>query len=156
MKKTVRTVILLLIVVLASTGLSACAKDQEKITSLLAEFEYSCNTLDVESILDCIHPSMADKMKLAAGVIGKLTGKDTSEVLENISTWLIGDSALDGNDFFSSIKIEVEDIKIDGEEAIASTLVAYKINGAPFNRRAEFKCTYHMEKWYISKFSFAK
>lgn len=154
MRKTIRIIAIALVVVALVTLLSACSKNKEQISNLLAEFEYSCNTLDVEAILNCINPSTADKIKLALGIYGMIADKSTTEVLDDISESLIGDSSLDGNDFFSSIKIETRDVKVDGDEAIASASVEYKINGETFNRMADFKCIYYMEKWYISKFSF--
>lgn len=154
MKRTARTVALALIIVMAIASLSGCGKSEEQITNLLAEFEYSCNTLDIEAMLECVEPSTADKIKIALSIYGMFADKSTSEVLNDISEGLIGDSALDGNDFFSSIKIDIKDMKVKGEEAVVSAFVEYKINGETFNRIADFKCVYYIEKWYISEFSF--
>ncbi len=154
MRNIVRIATILLSALIFCMCLSGCNKNDEQITNLLAEFEYSCNTLDVDAMLNCISPSTADKIKLVISIYGMISDKNTSEVLDDISASLIGDSSLDGNDFFSSIKIDVKDIKEDGEEAVASAYVEYKINGETYNRIADFKCVYYMEKWYISKFSF--
>lgn len=154
MKKTVRITVFLLSIVMICMCFSGCSKHDEQITNLLAEFEYSCNTLDVEAMLNCISPSTADKIKFAIGIFGMISDKNTSEVLDDISASLIGDSSLDGNDFFSSIKIDVNDIEVDEDEAVVSAYVEYKINGETYNKIAEFKCVYYMEQWYISKFSF--
>ena len=152
MKRMVRAIALVMILVFALASLTGCGKNKEEITNLLTEFEYACNTLDVNAILECITPKKADTIKLALGIYGMFTDKDTNEVLNDISERLIGDFELDGNDFFSSIKIAVDDIAVEDEDAIAYTTVEYKINGADYKKPAEFKCVYYMEKWYVSKF----
>lgn len=154
MKGIVRFVSLILVLVMCFLTMTACGdkKQKNEIESVIAEFEYACNTLDVEAILNTLNPKVADKIKLALGIYGMFSDQDTSEVLESISDALIGDSSLDGNDFFSSIKIEVGDITIDEESAIAEAKVEYIIAGEEYKKAAEFKCVYYLEEWYISSF----
>ncbi len=153
MKGTDRFVSLTLLLVVCFLTMAACdGKQKNEIKSVVAEFEYACNTLDVEAILNTINPRVADKIKIALGIYGLFFNQDTSEVLESISEALIGDSELDGNDFFRSIEIEVREISLDEESAVAEAKVQYIIAGEEYKREAEFKCVYYLEEWYISSF----
>lgn len=143
----------MLILISLVIGLSSCgAKKKEDLTNLITEFEYSCNTLDVDAILDCIDPRVSDNIKLLMGVYGMFSDKDIDEVIDELSESLIGDSSISGNDFFSSVKIDVQDIVVEDNEALVTTYVEYVIAGETFNRVAEFYCVYYMDKWYVSDF----
>lgn len=151
MKSTGRFVALIMAFVMCFLTLTACnGKQKNEINSVIAEFEYACNTLDVEAILNTLTPKVADKIKLALGIYGLFSDQDTSEVLESISEALIGDSELDGDDFFSSIKIEIGEITVDDESAVAEAKVQYIIAGEEYKKAAEFKCVYYLDEWYIS------
>lgn len=151
MKGTARLVAFILALAMCFLSLTACSgKQKSEIKSVIAEFEYACNTLDVEAILNTINPKVSDKIKLALGIYGLFSDQDTGEVLESISEALIGDSELDGSDFFSSIKIEVGEITVDEESAVAEAKVQYIIAGEEYKKAAEFKCVYYLDEWYIS------
>lgn len=152
MKTIVKNVALILILITVITTFSGCSENNKRIENLLAEFEYACNTLDVATILECINPEVSDKIKFAFSVYGFLSKKDTEEVFDKISEKLIGGVAIDGNDFFSSIKIEVKEIKVDGKKAVATAAIEYTIKGETFKKMADFDCIFYMEEWYIAKF----
>ena len=152
MKTAHRIAALVLLVALILGCLTGCSGDRRKINGLLAEFQRACNSLDIDSILECIDPRTADVIKLAVGLYGLFSDQDTGEALRNISEALIGGLALRDSEFFLSIKIDPKEIRINGEEAIVSAAVQYTVNGETYDRLAEFLCVDYLEKWYISRF----
>ena len=151
MKGIFRIAVFALVITVCLGMMTACnGKQKDEIESVIAEFEYACNTSDAEAILNTITPKVSDKLKLALGIYGMFSDQDTSEVLESISDVLVGDSDLDGNDFLSSIKIDVGEISIDEESAVVEAKVQYVIAGEEYKREAKFKCVYYLEEWYIS------
>lgn len=134
-------------------SLTGCNGSSKEINNLMTEFEYACNTLDFEAALNCINPKVSDKIKLAAGFVGMFTDTDTDEMFEKLAEYLSDDDDVGGTDFFSSIKIKVEDISVDDETATVSTTLTYKLNGNEVVRESTFKCIYYTEKWFISSFS---
>ena len=134
-------------------SLSACGNGSKKeIENLMTEFEYACNTLDFDAVLNCINPKVSDSIKIGVGLVGMFTKTDTDELFEKLADTLSSDD-LGGTDFFSSIKITVNDVSVDGENATVTTLLKYNVSGSQMEREAIFKCIYYTEKWYISSFA---
>ena len=140
--------------VLMTMALCSCGSKKGEIENLMTEFEYSCNELDIDAMLDCIDPAISDKIKLATGIASMFTDKDSDEMIESLVGMLTGDTTLNAKDFFSSIKISTEDIKTKKEAGTANALVEYNIAGSNFKKEAVFEYVYKTGKWYIAKFSF--
>ena len=152
MRKTVISLMALLLSVTMVFSLAGCSKSNKEIENLIAKFEQACNDLDFEEVLDCINPKISDKIKLAAGLVGMFTDTDTDEMFETLAKYLSSDN-LGGADFFSSIKIEVKDISVKDDSADVSVMLNYEVNGEEIAREATFKCIYYTEKWYVSSFT---
>lgn len=67
MKKTVSIVLAFVFAFICIIPLAGCSNEEEQIQILMTEFEYSCNTLDVDGILDCIHPDVTNKIHRYGG-----------------------------------------------------------------------------------------
>ena len=52
---------------------------------IIKNYEKACNDLDMDAMLDCINPSIAEKIELATGVLGMLTGSDSEELFDKLS-----------------------------------------------------------------------
>ena len=143
-------VVLLFAVVLS---MSACGSKKNEIKNLMTEFERSCNKLDLNAMLDCINPEIADKVRLTTGIIGMFADKDTDEVLDGLAAILLDEAPSDAKDFFSSIKITTDDVKFDGDTATAAAAVEYTVAGEKYDENAVFEYIYTDEKWYIANLS---
>lgn len=131
-------------------SLPACGNSSKKeIENLMTEFEYACNTLDFNAVLNCINPKVSDSIKIGVGIVGMFT--DTDDLFEKLADTLSSDD-LGGTDFFSSIKVTVNGITVDGEAATVAALLKYEVAGNQMEREATFECIYYAEKWYISSF----
>lgn len=153
MKRSIKILSVLMAIVMVGVLFTGCAaKDKKEIRSLMTEFEASCNSLDAEAILNCVTPRVADKLKLGLGIFGMVAETDAYEYLSEILYEYIGDASVNGEDFFSTIKIEVQDITLDEKTAVVNTIVSYGAAGEELVREATFGCEYYAERWYISSF----
>lgn len=149
--KTKRIVIMMLMATML-LSLCGCGNNKAKIENLMTEFEYSCNELDIDAMLNCIDPAISDKIKLATGIVGMFTDKDSDDLTEELVGMLTGEETLNANDFFSSIRIEAAEIKTKKETGICEAVVEYSLAGEKFKKNAEFEFINNMDKWYISSF----
>ena len=152
MRKIFVSVVAIVLSITMIFSLTGCSGSNKEIENLMTEFEYACNTLDFDAVLNCINPKVSDKIKLAAGFVGMFTDTDTDEMFESLADYLSSDD-VGGTDFFSSIKIEVKDISIEDETAVVSAILTYELNGEEVVRESTFNCIYYTEKWYISSFT---
>lgn len=149
----IKGIVIVMLIAALVLSLCGCSNDKGEIENLMTEFEYSCNELDIDAMLDCIDPAISDKIKLATGIASMFTNKDSDELTEELVGMLTGDSSLNADDFFSSIKIETKDIKTKKESGTSNAIVEYSIAGEKFKKEATFNYVYNMEKWYISSFN---
>lgn len=145
-------IVIVMLIATMVLSLCGCSNDKSEIENLMTEFEYSCNELDIDAMLNCIDPAISDKIKLATGIASMFTDKDSDELTEELVGVLTGDDSLNADDFFSSIKVETTDIKTKKETGTANAIVEYSIAGETFKKEAIFNYVYNMDKWYISSF----
>lgn len=151
-KMKTKGIVVIMLITTVVLSLCGCSNDKGEIENLMTEFEYSCNELDIDAMLNCINPAISDKIKLATGIAGMFKDKDSDELTEELVGMLTGDNSLNADDFFSSIKIEISDIKTKKETGTANAIVEYSVAGETFKQEATFNYIYNMEKWYISSF----
>ena len=166
MKKIMhKSLALLLSVLMLFTAVGCEKKENTEITNLLLEFEYACNSLDVEALLECLEPSVGDSIRFASSLAANLLGvPDIDDLFDGFLAYLMYDSSSDfivqvgtsGVDFLESIDIELQEIERleDYEDhAIAHTVVTAEILGQQYVRKAEFLLVYYIDRWCISEFS---
>ncbi len=156
MKKIAYRIIAVMLVLTLAFGFSGCNKKKTEVENLLTEFEYACNTLDFDAVLNCITPRVSDKIKVGANILGMLTFQDTDVLFEKLGDVLARNSEINGTDFFESVKIDIQEIVEDEEDediVRAMTYVTYDVAGEEIVREAVFTCEYYAEKWYISSFT---
>lgn len=151
MHKIYNSVVSIVLLFAMIFSLTSCNSSNKEVENLMYEFQYACNTLDFNAVLDCINPKISNKIKIAVGFVEKFTNTDTDVAFESISEYLLNDD-LTETEFFSSIEIGVEDISIDDESAVVYATLTYQLDGEEFVRESTFNCVYYIEKWYISSF----
>lgn len=136
------------------TPLCGCGSNKKEIAEVTSNFETACNKLDIDAMLECINPAISDKIKLATGIASMFTDKKPKEMTDKLVNLLTGDSSINADDFFSSINLSTDKLKIKNKTAVADTIVKYSIAGEKFEKKAVFEYIKVEDKWYISKFSF--
>ena len=150
MEKILKNSIALILVIVLSMSLCACGSQNNEIKTLTKNFENSCNKLDVNAMLDCIDPDVSGSVKKLTGLIGMFSDKDTDELLDSFAKVLFSELPENSQEFFSSIKIKLDNIEIEEDSASATAEITYEISGEDNKSNANFEYTRVDEKWYIS------
>lgn len=132
----------------------ACGSQNNEIKTLTSNFENSCNKLDMNAMLDCIDPDVSGSVKKLTGLIGMFSDKDTDELLDNFAKVLFSELPENSKEFFSSIKIKLDNVEIEEERATAYAEITYKISGEESKSNAIFEYIRIDEKWYIVNLNF--
>ena len=140
----------LILIMVLTVGMCACGNQNNEIKTLTKNFENSCNKLDMNAMLDCIDPDISGSVKKLTGLIGMLSDKDTDELLDSFAKVLFSELPENSKEFFSSIKIKLDNIQIDEDSASATAEITYEISGEDNKSNANFEYTRVDEKWYIS------
>ena len=140
----------LILIIVLSVSMCACDTQNNEIKTLTKNFENSCNKLDMNAMLDCIEPDISGSVKKLTGLIGMFSDKDTDELLDSFAKVLFSELPENSKEFFSSIKIKLDNIEIDEDSASATAEITYEISGEDNTSNANFEYTRIDEKWYIS------
>ena len=152
MKKGMERIIVCMVI--ATMFLTGCGGSGKKeCENVLEEFQYACNNVDVNSMLECIDPNVADPIKILIAS----TGEDPDECLEYLSEAILYDLSADGenvDEMLASIVIEPEEIEVEDNYAVAYCRVSCVINGVDVVRFADIEMKTHDESWYITNLFF--
>lgn len=151
MKKIIRSLMCVLLAAVIVCSFAGCANSE--IKGVISDFESACNDLDFNAMSDCINPRITGVLDFASGLIGMFTEKDTEEMLDKLSELIVkGEDGADREEFFSSIKIKVDEITVEDEQAVVTAIVNYEKSGKETVREAVFTCEYYADEWYINTF----
>lgn len=140
----------LILIIVLIVSMCACGNQNNEIKTLTKNFENSCNKLDMNAMLDCIDPDISGSVKKLTGLIGMFSDKDTNELLDSFAKVLFSELPENSKEFFSSIKIKLDNIVTDEDSASATAEITYEISGEDNKSNANFEYTRIDEKWYIS------
>ena len=140
----------LILIIVLSVSVCACGNQNNEIKALTKNFENSCNKLDMNAMLDCIDPDISESVKKLTGLIGMFSDKDTDELLDSFAKVLFSELPENSKEFFSSIKIKLDNIETVEDSASATAEITYEISGEDNKSNANFEYTRIDEKWYIS------
>lgn len=154
MRKSLKNIIVFLLLFVIVLSMSACDNQNNEIKTLTKNFENSCNKVDMNAMLDCIDPDISESVKKLTGLIGMFSDKDTDELLDNFAKVLFSELPENSKEFFSSIKIKLNSVEIEDDKASASAEITYEISGEENKSNANFKYICIDKKWYISDLNF--
>ena len=121
---------------------------QQNVEKLVGECTGACRDMDLEAILDCVNPTLADPMRSMLKVAG-LSGKSDEELLELVGTYM-GAEAADYSEFCETLSTEVTDVQVHGEKADATVKYSFEQDGQLYEGEADVNCIRIDGKWYIS------
>ena len=99
------------------------------------------------------YPDIAEKVEMAANLVGMFTKDDSTAVFDNLANLLSG-GEVDDSSFFASIQIRVEEITVNEDAATVSAQITYRLLKDDTVRPATFECICEDGQWYISGFQF--
>lgn len=130
-------------------SMAGCGRSENAaVKGVIHDFQKACNRLDLNAMLDCIDPDEAQQLRMAAGIVGMIAGTDSDKLFDGLSNLLFSGFP-GGADLFSSIKIDIQDIKIDGDRAAASVEIACEVGGTKTTEDSTIQCVCKDGKWYI-------
>lgn len=130
-------------------GGTSSKKDTTQVEQRVMDFVAKCNELDLDGILRCLNPEVAEPIAwmfelLKVGHISK------EEVLETVYSVMTAETAPGGLDFFESIEVEIEDVRMGKKQATVIADVSYVVADIPFDKDGEFYLIKEADTWYIS------
>ena len=121
---------------------------QQHVEQLVSDCTAACHDMDIEAILDCVNPKLADPMRSMLKVAG-LSGKSDEELLELVGTYM-GAEATNYSEFCETLTTETGDVEVHGEKANTTLKYTFAQNGQSYQGEAEVSFTRVDGQWYIS------
>jgi hypothetical protein len=155
MKKVLCYLITILLIGTMTMGITGCTSKASEIKDTLSEFEYACRDLDVNAMLKCIDPDIADPIRLGLALVSTFTDADYEDLVDglfdNIGTSEFG-SSFNAEDFLSTISVSDAKLKIKKQNATVTCKINFELAGEQFKRDATIKMIKKDDKWYICSF----
>lgn len=151
MKKRMMYLALSLLIVMSLTACVGKNSKKNQVKEVIQEFEIACNNKDVDAILSCIDPAIANPVK----ILINLSGTDVDSVIEEISNQMVSgleEYDMDGAELLSNIEIEIKKVKCKKDTATAECKITTYITGVDLNAEGTFQLIKEEKKWYISSF----
>lgn len=156
-----RTLTLILAAALIVTCLSGCGlfrreaepvpdEQADSVAQLVDRCRTACNELDIEGILNCLHPTAAKPLRSVMKLASGLSGKDEDKVLEQLCV-LLGADASDPREFCRTLRTELGEVETQGDRATAPLRFIYEVEGEPYMAEVSVTCTCIDGTWYISR-----
>ena len=121
---------------------------QQHVENLVSDCTAACHEMDVEAILDCVNPKLADPLRSMLKVAG-LSGKSDEELLELVGTYM-GAEATNYSEFCETLATETGEVEVRGEKANTTITYTFEQDGERFQGEADVSFTRVDGQWYIS------
>ncbi len=125
----------------------------ETIEEMLARCNAACNAVDLEGILDCVSPKLADPLRLTLKLASSLGGKSEEELLDQLIGMLAGAETTDSWQVCQTLDAEVVSIQENGDEAQVALKFSFEQDGEQYTGETTATCVRIDGRWYISKLS---
>lgn len=161
-RRSILPVILAVIVCLIVAGAVAGfvrSPSRGQCRDIVEDFQTACNNMNVNGILDCLNPKIANPLKAVVLIGGAVTSTDTNEVLGNILGELGGgvDTITQGSGLDITEAFRTMELKVTGCGFPAKTRkVRCRATFGIFTQYLDIYVTKRNGEPYISKVAFAK
>lgn len=149
MRKT-RLICFVLVLSILCGVLSGCAGDKRAVEQRVQDFVLKCNQFDLEGMLRCVDPALAEPIFFAITVLQL----DKYEILEMLYDAIITEDRLNAASFFTSIGADIVRTKVRGKNAEVYANVSYSLSDFPITKEAIISLSKVSGVWYIMGISF--
>lgn len=129
------------------------AYTRDTVEQLVERCNAACNDMDLEGILDCVSPKIADPLRTGLDLMGKLGGKSDEELLNTLLEVLGAERAENAGEICRTLEIEVDSVEVDRDTAQAEVNFSYSQNGQNYIGQTNVTCVDINGRWYISMLS---
>lgn len=157
MKNWKRITALTLVLVLLVSSMTGCSAQKTEVLDKLDEFTYACRNLDVDALLNCIDPDIAEPIKMGLVLFSTATGQDYEDVIDGILIDLVGSifgSDYDPDAFLSTLTISNPKVTVRGKQAKIRCVIGFEIAGKKLSREATIVMAKEQKKWYVANVDF--
>lgn len=136
------------VAVVESTDPEEMAK--EEVETAVGEFQYACQTSDVDAMLDCLDPGFAQSLKSGRLLLNWMsTEKNSDEAIMNtmlIAVMNIADISVD----LSTMNIQIEEISLKEDMATVSASLELDSTSGVYRDKITMRMTKDNNTWYIT------
>lgn len=129
------------------------AYTRDTVEQMVERCNAACNDMDLDGILDCVSPKIADPLRTGLNLVGSLGGKSDEELLNTLLEVLGAERAENSGEICSTLEIEVASVDVDGDTAQAEVHFSYSQNGQKYIGETNVTCISIGGRWYISGLS---
>lgn len=159
MRKNKRFLCLIAVLMLTLQFTACGGSAKNECQNVLDEFEYACNELDVDAMLRCINPEIADPIRIGLALYTHITDQDTEDIVDDIGSVLIssiGEMNIDAEELFQSMELEIKKLEVKGKNAVAYVDINFETLGIEVEKYGEFDLKKVEDTWYIESFAFTE
>lgn len=123
---------------------------QSEVETAVGEFEYACQTSDVDAMIDCLDPGFAQALKSGRLLLNWMsTKKNNDEIVMDtmlIAVMNISDVTVD----FSTMNIKIEKINMENNVATVNATMIMNCSSGEYRDKVVIRMSKESEKWYIT------
>lgn len=126
------------------------ADKKAEVETSIQEFEYACQELDVDAMLDCLDSGFAQSMKSERVLLNWMSSKkDNDEIVMStilLTLMSIDDITVD----LSTMNISVRDITVNDDTATVEATWEMKCSSGKYRNDVEIHMSKSGDTWYIT------
>lgn len=123
---------------------------KSEIETAVGEFEYACQTSDVNAMLDCLDPGFSQSLKSGRLLLNWMSTENNSDeiIMDTmlIAVMNISDIAVD----VSTMDIEINEINVSNDVATVDALITLESSDEPYRDKIVIHMSKENGKWYIN------
>lgn len=123
---------------------------KEEVETAVGEFQYACQTTDVDAMIECLDPGFAQSLKSGRLLLNWMsTEKNSDEVIMNamlISIMNIADITVD----LSTMNIKIEEIDMKEDMATVDATLELDSTSGVYRDEITMRMARDDDKWYIT------
>lgn len=129
---------------------AGCSKGE--VSKLVSRFQTACNDSDIDAILDCIVPSIANPIKSVRELFGDSTTLDT--ILDYAAG--IGNADEVTKESLASLRIKPDNYTFndDKTECMVTATLSYQLPNKKVSRIITINCVNTDDAWFIESIDF--
>ena len=137
----------------AEENVKAEDSEEEEVATAIGEFQYACQTSDVDAMLDCLDPGFSQSLKSGRLLLNWMsTQENADEVIMSsmlIAVMNIADISVD----LSTMEIEVEEIDMKDDMATVNGTLNLESTTGTYHDDITMRMAKSDDKWYITGMS---
>lgn len=123
---------------------------ESEVETAVGEFEYACQTSDVDAMLACMDPGVSQAMKSGRLLLNWMSSKkDSDEIIMDtmlIAVMNISDVTVD----FSTMSIEIEKITVENDVATVDAIMIMDCSSGEYRDKVVIRMVKQSETWCIT------